>query len=346
MTGRSIERSSWSRAVAVLALAASLPGCGANAVRVESARAVHAQGSAAVAASTAYFDSVEQRRRDAAAALVASDPSCLPVTPLQIQVPSAAGADAGAPLCPAEGRTAPGHRVFAIDIGTSPRTVLAPRVAVLAAVADYVDALALILDQPGSDVSAELARFAEQAERVRRFAGFVTGDDLPDVAAAAASEQGQALVALIAFAEELAREAKQVTAVRRLVAERGATVDRALAVLRDQVATWGEGAARNADDLYGNALMRSYMRQRRSLTAEQREQLAGRIFAARESAAHAPERAAKVVEAIDLAAAAQRGLREALAGRLTAEQRRAAARLNLDRVTRALGLVASLADPL
>ena len=39
------------------------------------------------------------------------------------------------------------------------------------------------------------------------------------------------------------------------------------------------------------------------------------------------------------------GLRDALAGRLTPAQRRAAARLNIDRMTRALGLIASLATP-
>lgn len=88
-----------------------------------------------------------------------------------------------------------------------------------------------------------------------------------------------------------------------------------------------------------------YLRNRADLTADQREQLATRIFAAREAAVQGPARAAEVAEAINLTAKAQAGLRDALAGRLSAKQRRAAARLNLDRITRALGLIASIASP-
>ena len=185
----------------------------------------------------------------------------------------------------------------------------------------------------------------DQADRLARFSNFVAGTDLPNVNATVASEQGQSLVALIAFAADLAREARQTTDVRALVIERGAVVDRALSSLSVQVTTWGRGAARNADDLYGNALFRTYIRNRESLSSDQRELLAARVFAAREAAKDGPARAVLVADAIDLAAKAQAGLRDALAGRLTPAQRRAAARLNIDRMTRALGLIASLATP-
>ena len=322
-----------------------LGGCAGNAIRLEAAGAVQRDARAAVAASARYFDAVEQRRRAAAAALVASDPSCLPLTPLRIQVPLTAAASP-APLCLADGAPAPGHTAFAIDIADSPRAVLEPRVALLAAVADYADALAAILEAPKADVVAELTAFADQADRVARFANFAAGTDIPGITAAAASEQGQSLIALIAFAHDLAREANDAAKVRALVAARGDTVDRALAALGQQVDIWGKGAARTADDLYGNALFRSYLRGRADLTAAQREELAARVFAARAAARDGPARAAEVKVAIDLAATAQAALRDALAGRFTPAQRRAAARLNLDRVTRALGLVASLGAPL
>ncbi|MBB4619775.1 hypothetical protein [Sphingomonas abaci] len=321
-----------------------LAGCATNAIRLEAAGTVQARSREAVTATAGYFDSIEQRRREAAAALVASDPSCLPATPLRIQVPITPSAPA-APLCLSGEAPSPGYTAFEIDIGSSPRAVLEPRIALIAAISDYADALAAILDAPKTDVSAEITAFADQADRLARFADFVAGTDLPNVNAAVANEQGQSLVALIAFADELAREARQTLDVRALVIERGAVVDRALASLSAQVRTWGRGAARNADDLYGNALFRTYIRNRASLSADQREQLAGRVFAAREAAKDGPARAAQVADAIDLAAKAQASLRDALVGRLTPAQRRAAARLNIDRITRALGLIASLASP-
>ncbi|KQN16503.1 hypothetical protein ASE89_07725 [Sphingomonas sp. Leaf30] len=250
-----------------------------------------------------------------------------------------------APLCLANEAPAPGYTAVEIDIGSSPRAVLEPRVALLATIGGYADALAAILDAPKADVSAEITAFADQADRLARFTNFVAGTDLPNVNAAVASEQGQSVVALIAFANDLVREARQTGDVRALVIERGAIVDRALASLSVQVTAWGRGAARNADDLYGNALFRTYLRNRTSLTAEQREQLATRVFAAREAAKQGPVRAAEVADAIDLTAKAQAGLRDALAGRLSLQQRRAAARLNIDRITRALGLIASIATP-
>ncbi|VXD01182.1 hypothetical protein [Sphingomonas sp. 8AM] len=333
------------RSVPLLLLPALLAGCAGNAIRLESAGAVQRDTRVAVAASARYFDDIEARRRAAAAALVASDPGCLPLTPLRIQIPLDPRATP-APLCPGDAAPAPGHAAFAIDIADSPRAILAPRIALLAAVADYADALAAILDAPKTDVVAELTAFADQVDRVARFGNFVAGTDIPGINAAAASEQGQSLIALIAFADQLAREARDVKAVRALVAERGATVDRALAALTVQVDVWGKGAARTADDLYGNALFRSYLRGRADLGAAQREELAARIFAARAAARDGPARAAEVSAALALAATAQAGLRDALAGRFTPAQRRAAARVNIDRLTRALGLIASLGTPL
>lgn len=319
-------------------------GCATNAIRIDTAGVVQARSREAVTATASYFDATEQRRREAAAAIVASDPSCLPATPLRIQVPIAPSAPP-APLCLSGDAPAPGYTTFEIDIGSSPRAVLKPRIALIAAIGDYADALATILDEPKADVSAKITAFADQADRLARFSNFVAGTDLPNVNAAVASEQGQSLVALIALASDLAREARQTKDVRALVIERGAVVDRALASLSLQVTTWGRGAARNADDLYGNALFRTYIRNRESLSPDQREQLAARVFAAREAAKDGPARAALVADSIDLAAKAQAGLRDALAGRLTPAERRAAVRLNIDRFTRALGLIASLATP-
>lgn len=60
-----------------------LAGCASNAIRLEASGAVQARSREAVTATASYFDAIEQRRRDAAAALVATgravqprDPSC------------------------------------------------------------------------------------------------------------------------------------------------------------------------------------------------------------------------------------------------------------------------------
>ncbi|MBY9064823.1 hypothetical protein K7957_17940 [Sphingomonas yunnanensis] len=322
---------------AALAAALLLTGCATNAVRIQAAGDVTARGREAITATAAYLESVEQRRREAAAALVASDPSCLPATPLRIQVPTNVTA-APAPLCPESGAPAPGYTALSIDVGTSPRALLEPRVALLAAVGDYVEALATILAAPTTDVSAELTAFAERVGRVAAAAGMTDADP--------ATPRGQSLVALAAFAAELAREARTAGKVRALVEARGDAVDRALADLRGEVEGWGRTAARSADDLYGNALSRTYLRHRTELTAEQREQLAARVFAAREAARTDPARAAAVADALALASTAQADLRAALSGRLTPAQRRATAQLALDRIARALALVATIARPL
>ncbi|WP_277981455.1 hypothetical protein [Sphingomonas phyllosphaerae] len=322
---------------AALAAALLLTGCATNAVRIQAASDVSARGREAVSATAAYLDSVEQRRRDAAAALVASDASCLPATPLQIQVPMSAAAPP-ASLCPEGVTPAPGYAVLSIEVGTSPRALLEPRVALLAAVGDYVEALATIVAAPQADTSSELTAFAERVGRVVAAAGVTDADP--------ATPRGQSLVALAAFAAELAREARTAGKVRALVEERGDTVDEALAELRGEVEGWGRTAARTADDLYGNALFRTYLRHRTDLTAEQREQLAARVFAAREAARTGPARAAAVADALALASTAQADLRAALSGQLTPTQRRAAAKLNLDRIARALDLVATIARPL
>lgn len=319
--------------------------CAVNAVRLDAARTVAARSEEATQAARAYFEAIETRRAQAAAALVASDPSCLPVTPIVIQIPRGPNPPGPAPLCVGEGGPAPGYVAYPLDIGPSPRELLGPRIALLAAVADYSAALARLVEAPRADVAAEIASFAAQVDRLGRFAALLGGSDGPGASAALASPQGESARDLLVFAAELAREARSAAGVRELVLARGDAVDRALAASREQVERWGKGSAAAADDLYGNALFRTYLLNRAALTPEERELLAARVFEARRAARQGPARAAAVADALSLAEVAQAGLRDALAGRFTEGERRAIVRLNIDRVTRALGLIAGLAAP-
>lgn len=320
-------------------------GCAGNAVRLDAARAVVSRSSEATEAARAYFEAIETRRAQAAAALVASDPSCLPLARIVIQIPRGPTPRRSAPLCVGENGPAPGYVAYPLDLGPSPRSILEPRIALMAAVADYSAALARIADDPDADVAAEITAFADQVERVGRFASFVSGGDVPRVTAALRSEQAQSARGLVTLAAELAKEARNTRKVRELVIARGVVIDRALSSLRKQVEVWGRGSAATADDLYGNALFQNYLANRRTLAPERRELLANRVFEARAAAREGGARAASVGEAIGLTQAAQAGLRGALVGRFTARQRRALVRLNIDRVTRALGLIAGLANP-
>ena len=331
----------------ILALSSAMltGGCAGNAVRLDTTRAVAARSGEATEAARVYFESIETRRAQAAAALVASAPSCLPLARIVIQIPRGPTPRRAAPLCVGESGPASGYVAYPLEIGPSPRRVLEPRIALIVAVADYSAALARIVGDPDADVAAEVTAFADQIERVGRFASFVSGGDVPRVTAAFRGEQAQSARGLVTFAAELAKEARNTRKVRELVSARGASVDRALSSLRKQVEVWGRGSAATADDLYGNALFRTYLANRRTLTPDQRELLAKRVFEARAATREGSARAASVAEAIMLTQTAQAELRDALAGRFTARQRRALVRLNIDRVTRALGLIAGLANP-
>lgn len=331
--------------MAISLLASLTVGCANNAVRLDATRTVIARSGDATEGARAYFEAIETRRAQAAAALVASDPSCLPLATIVIQIPRGPTPRRPAPLCVGERGPAPGYVAYPLDIGPSPRAILEPRIALIAGIVDYTAALARIVDDSDADVATEIAAFSDQVGRVGRFAAFVGGGDVPSVTAALSSEQARSVRDLITFAAELGREARITRKVRELVIVRGAVVDDALSSLREQVELWGRGGVASADDLYGNALFRTYLANRRALGPEQRELLATRVFEARATAREATARAREVGEAIALAGTAQAGLREALAGRFTAKQRRAVVRLNIDRVTRALGLISGLATP-
>ncbi len=237
--------------------------------------------------------------------------------------------------------------MFEIDIGSSPRAVLEPRIALIAAISDYADALAAILDAPKTDVSAEITAFADQADRLARFSNFVAGTDLPSVNAAVASEQGQSLLALIAFAND--PRARGAADARRACPCRRAwwrSSIRALASLSAQVTIWGRGAgAQRRRPLWQCPVPDLYPQPREPVSRSARAACRTGVRRPRgRQGWTGPRRAGRRRDRPGRQGAGP-GCAMRFAGRLTPAQRRAAARLNIDRITRALGLIASLASP-
>jgi hypothetical protein len=315
-------------AVAALALA----GCAENAVRLDVAGNVAARSAETARGVSRYFDEVEAQRRETAAAVVASDPSCLPYTSLSVQVPRLDNpGDPNAPLCVTGGRPLAGYDALALDLGPTPEAILRPRALLVTAVVDYGVALAEIVGNPKADVRERMAEFADKVERVGRIIG---------LEGAVAGPIGQ----LAAFANALAREAGQVKQVRTLVASEGGKVDAALVAIDEQIRVRLSGESAGLDTLYADALRRGYRRDRAKMVFEDRQRLARMTFEADVAAQRAPMRVAAVLDAIAETKAAQAELRNILleSKKWPRARREQAARINLERLTRALGHLAAL----
>lgn len=324
---------------ALLALALASAGCARNAATVDIAKSVSEQSDKAMREVATYFDDVETRRQRAAAAVVASDPSCLPRMPLRVQAPRNPRGKQG-PLC-SEGKPTPGHDAYTLDFSTTPDDVLKPRLMLIAAVADYGTALGKIVADPAADVSAELTSFAEKVDRVGSFLQLL-GYDGPTLGGQLTSEEGKAIVNLLDFAVKLQHEADQVRAIRKLVQEDGGTVDEAIVALSEQIDTWGQGDLAGVTYAYTDALERAYRNNRKRMTFAERQATAHSIFEAQAEERMLPNRSKTVLAALGETQAAQKELREALLGNFSEKRKRQIAKENLDRITRALGMIAAL----
>lgn len=309
-----------------------LAGCGENAVRLDLAGRVAARSGETARGVSRYFDEVEAQRRETAAAMVASDPSCLPFTSLSVQVPRLeTPANPNAPLCVTGGQPLPGYDALALDLGPTPETILRPRALLVTAVVDYGVALAQIVGGPKADVHAHMEDFAEKVERVSNIIGIEDG-------------QAKPIAKLLAFADMLAREAGQVRQVRAIVAEQGDVVDAALTAIDEQIRVRVSGESAGLDTLYADALRRGYRRDRATMRFDERQALARMTFEADLAARNAPVRVTVVLEAIAETKAAQAELRTILleSAKWPRARREQAARISLDRLAHALGQLAKL----
>lgn len=317
----------------------AIAGCARNAATVDIAKGVSETSKEAMTGVATYFDDIETRRQRTAAAVVASDPSCLPEMPLKVQRPSEPRGKQG-PLCRTNG-VARGHDPDTLDFSTTPDDALKPRLVLIAAVADYGAALGKIAADPTADVQGELTAFAEKVDRVASFMQLL-GYDGPTVGGQIASDEGKAVINLLQFAALLRHEADQVRRIRGRVAGQGAAVDTAIIALTDQVEIWAQGDVSNVTYEYVDALERAYRNNRYRMSFAERQATAQTIFEAQSEERALPKRSKTVVAALKEVQKAQTELRNALLGNFSEKRKRQIARENLDRITRALGMIAAL----
>lgn len=318
-------------------------GCGENAVRLELAKSLSDSASASVGQASAYFDDADARRRAAAAAFVARDPSCPPSRHLTIQEPKPNNPrGSGAPLCPRGSVADPGYQLRPLDLGPPPETVLKARVIMISAVADYGRALAKIVGEKDPDISGELTQAAQKLDAVSSLVNLIAKADAPTASGLLESPQAKSVIAVAQFIAELQHEAQQVGQVKAEVREKGEAVDQALDALVADVSTRAGGSIAGSADLNRHALSDAYLAHRYRMSFAERRALAAEIFQAEDEAAQLSDKKKIVVAALQETQAAQKQLREALLGHFTPAQKRRIAAINLDRITRAMKLVAGL----
>jgi hypothetical protein len=315
-------------------------GCAENKVKLEVARSLADNAETTTTKVATYFDEVEAQRRVAAATYVASDPSCEPTRPLKAQRRTSSARKSSS-LCPRDGKVAQGYLPYDMTFGSTPNDLMKARLLMISAVGDYGRALAKILAQKSPDVSGELTSFAEKVDRVGSLLN-VLGIDAPSAGDQLGSPKGKSIVALAQFVADLATEAHQVDLVVRRVKMDGGKVDDALDQLRSQVLVRAKSTATSASILNLDRLREVYRNQRDRMTFAERRALVLEIFAAEDAQELIPEKAEAIAHALAETKAAQQALRDALDNKFTPAQRRKIAAENLDRITRAMKMIADV----
>ena len=315
-------------------------GCATNALRVQSATDFATSSSATVARTNTYLNAVAARQRAAAAALVASDPSCFPGRTVRIRSPN----DGQQPLCMRPGERQTDANSFDFTLQPLGPGQLKPRLKLLAAIVDYGAALEKIVGQKRPDVSAELTGFAGKIDDVATIAAFVSGRDVPKASPVIKSDQAQSVVAIIQFAAELRQEQLQVDGLRRLADARGSVIDRALASLASQIDEIGD-IDRDDAQIEERMLVQQYTGNASLWQVERRREAVGAILDARAAVDSRAEGARAAKAAVVELEAAHTSLRALLRPdpRLSPDQRRERRRIARERLWRALDLIAGAA---
>ena len=179
----------WIRSVLGLLFLLCISACASNSLRIEGASAV---GKAANTFSSAATQSLEQARAGrmaANAAVVASDPSCEPLTRISIYVPEPGTLAENVPLCADGSSPLAGYRIEHLSLLPIEQEQIEPTLLLIGAIADYGAALTKIAERPKTDISAELAKIAAKADQAGSIANDLLGADLPSAAKLLATEQ-------------------------------------------------------------------------------------------------------------------------------------------------------------
>lgn len=329
------------RLVAAALILLPLGGCALNAVRVESAKDFASASSAAMVQTRAYLNSVAARQREANAALVASDPSCIPRASIRIRRPN----NGNQSLCIKPGEQATDANSFAYSLRPLSVAQLKPRLLLIAAIADYSTAMAKVAEAKSPDIEDELNGIAEKIDELKAFGDFLTGTDLPAVSDLLKDKRAAAIIGVVQFLSELSHEADQVGKIRELVAKKGDTVDTALASLAEQIDVW-KGTDQNSADTQMLALLDQYVEARERWDPDRRVSAVLAIMNARGTSDDRADAAKAVKASVTELQEAHAELRKLLVPnpKLTPEQQAQMRKIARERIWRALNLIVGAAS--
>jgi hypothetical protein len=317
-----------------------ISACAGNRIRVDTASEVHTAAGAFVNDANSALNEARRRRLEANAALVASDPSCLPLERIVVQRRTGAPPRRGrTPLCAEDASPRLGYSNDVLALRPITEEQLKPTIFLIGAIGDYGAALGKIAARPDADISKELGAFAGKAQAAAAIANSLLGANIPNPEKALASSQGKAALALLDFFVRLDTERRKVRDINALVVDRGAKVEAVIPLLRSQLRNWIIAVSQGDAQIYQNSLVRAYENERSSWSFDQRLAFATRVNESRAASAAAPARARQVEAALGAFQKAQADLRRVLAGNFNAQEKRRMARIQGERMLEALDLI-------
>ncbi len=323
------------RLAASLAIAALLTGCASNAIVLDRGRDLSQTGAEAVAGVKTYLDDVQRRRIDSNVALVAGDPGCAWGSSIRVAVPvTYRPGQAARSICLAENAPdPPGYKAFKLSLAPISKEALAPTLALVAGLADYLAALDLILEVKTPDIGKEVEDAKGKLDEAAKLAGQL-GVTVPSLASLG-QEQVTAITGLVQLFTDLAVEANKARDLRRLDASRSADLNRIVTSLRSQLELWKQWTKSDGQQ----TVMAYDIAQRAPWRPEEfasRQALILALIAAQRDLDAIDPLAKAVTDALARVVAAEADLRRVLSGKLNEAEKRQQAALIRQRIWRTL----------
>lgn len=335
----------------IISLSLVISGCATNALRVEYAANVGAEGKAAGEAARAFGNKAAAAQRIANIELAVADPACGTLAPRIRKTPNL---DPQPPsegwLCLPEGQNAAASEFSQLALD-DPRRTLTPLFAAVTSLVAYTDILAEIAGEESPDVAASIA---DALGTATAFEGAILGllGAPPDKAVVPDSDDKR-VAAVAGFAQmlvDLSQEQSQIDALRNVIKERPEGATALIKVLRGKLRFLETGRSGNAGivSALNAAQVQKALRTRPPLSASERraalENYYGREAAYDSESILYPA----VVELIDTLEQSDSDFRRVIVKdpKLTDKERRLLAEITRKRVGRALQSFTALINSL
>lgn len=315
-----------------------LSACAADQLRLERAGDLSTQAKKTVAAANNYVAGVQTRRRDAAIALVASDPTCTWGPYITID----RGWDGKRGLCDMAG--VPADRQVRINLQPVSSQGLKALTEAIAGLVAYQGALADILDEKPDDARESISSAIQTLSTASSDINRIAGSKLIDLGPLT-GDRATAVVTLIGTLVEMQQTDLKVGKIRAIVAKTDARI--LIGNLRDGASKLSTLQDANSAVYRLFALDKAYSRERSTLDFTARLQRVRDLATASDDVTDSgAERLAALTAALDTLGATDAKLRDALAGKFSREERSRIARENRKQLFSILSQVAAIFPPL